>query len=138
MRIRSAAWAGGFVVFLLGLGGCSSENELTELTGTVKVDGALVETGSINFVAVDGKSPSCGGKITNGVYSVMVPVGLMKVAISAPKVYGQKALYNKANSPTRPLSSESLPLKYSSIDQTELRYEVTPGKNQKDFELSTN
>ena len=45
--------------------GCES-SKLSRVTGTVSVDGALVKTGAISFVPVDGKSQITGAEIRDG------------------------------------------------------------------------
>jgi hypothetical protein len=128
-------WAGGVLVALLALAGCAANTG--QVSGTVKVDGEPVETGSILFVPADGKGSTAGGKIEKGQYSVKVPLGSMKVAISAPRVVGKKKLYPTADSREVTLTKESLPERYSDEKQTELKLEVVAGKNPKDWDLKT-
>jgi len=106
---------------------------MVEVSGTVKVNGKLVEQGIIKFVPLDGKSRSAGSAIKDGQYTTKVPVGTMKVAINVPRPTGAK----RKVSPTGPeiqVTEESLPAKYSSEEETELRMEVTT-RMEKDFDL---
>jgi hypothetical protein len=116
---------------LLALAGCSAKDG--KVTGTVTIDGTPLESGSILFVPVDGKSPTTGGSIKEGRYSVRVPPGTMKVSISAPEVVGKKKIYPTADSPEMPVTKERLPPRYN--ESTELTLEVKLGTNEKDFEL---
>ncbi len=126
---KHISWA---LLLLLLIAGCSRDGA-AEVKGTVKVDGALVEEGTIQFSPVDGKTPTTGGSIINGLYAVRVPIGGMKVSISVPKVVGMKKLYPTPDSPAMPVTKESLPAKYNA--DTQLQLEVKAGLNQKDFEL---
>ena len=53
---------------------------------TVEMDGNPVEAGTIMFVPVDGQTPTAGGEIKNGRYSVRVPIAEMK-CVSRPPVW---------------------------------------------------
>lgn len=122
-------------MLLLLVSGCS-DNKTADVSGVVSVDGQPVEKGNISLFPADGKGPSVGGDIVNGKYEVSkAPVGTVKVQIRVPKVTGKKKLYDTPDSPTRDTFSESLPKKYN--DNTELTYDVKPGKNIKDWDLST-
>ena len=122
------------VVSLIGAIGCSNEkSDHGRVTGNVTLDGAPV-TGSIMFTPAGGASPA-GGNIEAGKYEVEVPLGASKVAISSPKVVGQRKLYNTPESPTQPIMDESLPAKYNA--KTELTIDVQPGANEQDFPLTT-
>jgi hypothetical protein len=115
--------------------GCSDRHK-NEVFGTVKVDGKLVEKGSITFISADGSGGTSGGDIKGGKYRVAdVPAGSMKVQIRVPEVVGQKKLYDTDESKVRNVYRETLPKKFN--DQTELVLEVRSGKNPKDWELST-
>ena len=115
--------------------GCS-DNRSAEVAGTVTVDGKLVESGDISFFPADGNGPTAGDKIVNGKYlAKKVAVGQTKVQIRVPKVVGQKKLYDTPDSPVRDLLDESLPKKFNV--ETELRFDVQPGKNEKNWNLST-
>jgi hypothetical protein len=134
MRIVRAFCGGALIVVLVILAGCGGAS-MGEVSGTVKVDGEPLKTGAILFVPVDGKTQTAGGTIDGGSYSVKVPVSVMKVSITAPKVVGYKKLYNTPDSPKMPLTAEALPAKYN--ERTELQLDVKPGTNAKDWELKS-
>src|SRR5262245_46998276 len=112
--------------------GCSDPTT-GQVSGKVTWGGKPLEKGNITFVPADGKSPTAGGEVNGGNYSVRVSVGKMKVSISAPKVVGQKKVYNTPDSPTMPITAEALPARYSTESKLEL--DVKPGSNTKDWEL---
>jgi hypothetical protein len=116
------------------LAGCS-DNHTAVVTGTVRVDGEPLEKGSISFVPVDGQGVTAGGEILDGKYTVAkASPGTMAVQIRYPQVAGTKKLYDTPESPIRNVFREVLPAKYN--DRTELRLEVQPGNNEKDWDLS--
>src|SRR5262245_26830212 len=132
MHSGLVAWASGCLLALLVLAGCG-DSTTGEVRGTIKFDGQPVKEGAITFKPVDGKTGTAGGQIKDGRYTARVPLGEMKVEISAPKVVRMKKLYDTPNSPEAPVTEEVLPAKYNT--QTELRLEVKPGLNEKDFDL---
>jgi len=123
----------GFVFLLamiLVVGG--AKEEIGELSGTITYDGKPVENGAITFFPSSG--PSAGSVIKDGQYSTKVTLGKTKVVISGSKVVGEKKVYNTPNSPVMPVTAEMLPAKYNT--ESELRHEVQPGKQTKDFNLT--
>ncbi|WP_439628542.1 hypothetical protein [Gemmata sp.] len=132
--VRIAATVG----FLVGLGaaaGCGSgDAPSAEVSGSVTFDGKPVEEGGISFNAADGNAPGGGGVIKGGKYTATrVPIGATKVSITAVKVVGQKKAYDAPDSPMTPITEPLLPAKYNTA--TELRYDVKPGTQTKDFDL---
>jgi hypothetical protein len=134
VQTQRAACVGGILLSLLVAAGCAPPTT-AEVSGTVKIDGQLVKRGSISFYPLDGNSPTAGGTITDGHYSVMVPITTMQVRITAPKVVGRKKLYDTPDSPEKDILVDSLPARYNT--ESELTLEVKPGKNHKDFELQS-
>ena len=114
--------------------GCSDPTEGV-VSGTVFVDGQPAKTGAVSFIPVDGLSGTAGAMITDGTYTANVPLGMAKVQIRVSKVVGHQKLYNTPDSPVQPIREEVLPPKYN--DQTELRLEVKPGRNQQDYHLTS-
>jgi hypothetical protein len=133
VRIQHAGRVAALSVALGLLTGCGGGDNMADVTGTVTVDGATPEKGSMTFIPADGKSPTAGGEIVNGKYSARVPLGTAKVQIRVPKVVGKKKLYNTPDSPVQDIFEEVLPAKYN--EKTELTVEVKPGKNEKNWEL---
>ena len=127
-------------VCLLAIGllaGCNGGSRLGEVSGTVTYDGKPLEHGSIAFVPLDGNGPSGGGAITDGKYKAeKVPVGATKVRIRGALITGKMEMSYDSNRPPPITSTELLPAKYSDANTTELRYDVQPGSQTKDFELA--
>lgn len=127
------------IVFLLAAGlvvGCGGP-PVGEVSGTVTYDGKAIDQGAIEFHPVDGNGPSTGGSITAGKYAVSkVPVGQAKVRITAAKDSVKMKMYDDAKEYVQKSGGELLPPKYSDDKGTELRYDVTPGAQTKDFTLS--
>ena len=62
MRVRNAGRAAALSAALTVLIGCAGDN-MADVSGTVTVDGAPAEKGSVTFVPADGKSPTAGCEI---------------------------------------------------------------------------
>jgi hypothetical protein len=124
-----------FFLITLCFNGCG-ESKLSEITGTVTYDGKPVEQGSIAFIPVDGNmGPSGGGSITNGKYhAYKITTGMAKVVINGAQVTGQKKMEYGPSTQTVITSNELLPAKYNT--DSELKYEVKPGSQTKDFDLA--
>lgn len=135
MGIERAAVSAVLLAALLILSGCADGPPMGEVSGNVTIDGKPVDKGAIKFEPEDGKTPTAGGEISEGFYLVRVPVGPMKVSISAPKVVGKKPIYNTPNSPEMPITVEALPARYN--EKTELRLDVKPGKIEKHYDLQS-
>lgn len=118
--------------------GCSGKGGMGTVSGTVTLDGQPLADGLISFIPADGNSPTSGGKITNGAYSVQASRGAQKVVINATKVTGSRKAYaDDPNSPVITTTAEILPKKYSDAMTTELTVDVKAGTNKADFQLSS-
>lgn len=139
--MRQTRWLATLVVGLLCLvtAGCGGGGVPTgTVYGKVTVDGQPLADGTISFNPLDGNTPTAGGKITNGTYSVAVPRGNQKVLISSPKVTGSRKAYETdPNSKMVETYQETLPVKYTNPFETPLSVEVNGGSVKKDFELSS-
>lgn len=135
MNIHNKAMWWLCLAALAALAGCSDAVKLADVTGTVNVDGAPVEQGSISFFPVDGQGPTTGAEIAAGKYVSKAPLGDCKVEIRVPKIVGTKKLYDTPDSPVQNVMQEVLPAKYN--QETELRFDAQPGKNEKNWDLST-
>lgn len=130
------------LALLAGIVGCWQPSDTGQITGRVTVDGQMPAAGaSITFFPQDGKSATAGDLIENGLYEVQAPVGVSQVQIRVPRpVQMTQAAIKKAGPGSEGPGAggaieESLPARYH--DQTELTLEVRPGKNVKDWNLST-
>jgi hypothetical protein len=132
--IRQAGWTVGLLTALALAAGCGGGSDTGEVTGTVKVDGKAPPPGSsITFFPMDGKSPTAGGAIEDGKYSVRVPVGMAKIELRVPRPVSRSKDGKSGPGPQGDLVEESLAPRYN--DESELRFDVRPGKNSQDFDL---
>jgi hypothetical protein len=138
MPLHRAICFVAFLAAMLALTSCG-DNKTATVKGTVTFDGKPIESGSINFVPVDGtKAGTAGTTIKNGQYSLSVPIGLMRVQIGGVlKVVGRKKAYDTPESKEVPIYEESIPRKYSNQEETELEFEVKPGVNEKKWDLKS-
>jgi hypothetical protein len=134
-RWASVPWL-AIVVIIVAAGCSKGDPNLSEVSGTVTVDGQPAKEGDITFIPADGKGRTAGSPITAGKYTAKVGVGTMKVEIRVPKTVGTRKLYNTADSETRNLMEESLPAKYNT--QTELTLDVKAGgMEDQNYDLKT-
>jgi hypothetical protein len=115
--------------------GCAKKSNRGTIAGTVTLDGVPVKSGVIRFVPADGLTATADSIITDGKFSASVPPGEKKISISAPKVTGQRRVYETPDSPMIDVVQELLPAKYNA--KTELAWTVTVGSQEKDFPLTS-
>jgi hypothetical protein len=115
--------------------GCTKKSNRGTVAGTVTLDGEPLKSGVIRFVPADGLTATADSIITDGKFSASVPPGEKKVSISAPKVTGQRRVYETPDSPMIDVVQELLPAKYNA--KTELALTVTAGSQEKDFPLTS-
>jgi len=85
-------------LLLLGaaLAGCSTDSEGRQaVSGTVRLDGAPVKSGSVNFTPTEGQATAGGAVISDGKYSIPRDNGLLagkyRVAVSVPDLASERA-----------------------------------------------
>ncbi|MEX1040750.1 MAG: hypothetical protein WDZ51_08980 [Pirellulaceae bacterium] len=128
----SLLWA-SIVVVLGTTAGCETSSE-AKVSGEVTLGGVPLENGTISFIPTDEKTPTAGGRISAGKYSLVVPPGSKRVEILATKVTGQRAAYEgQPDSPMIDITESIIPERYNK--KSELTFEMEPGLNQKDFAL---
>jgi hypothetical protein len=133
--VRSVAVSVVLGLVLGPAGGCSSDAGKGTVTGQVTLDGAPVKEGLIKFIPADGKSQTADAVITDGQFTAEVPVGEKRVEISAPKVVGQRKMYDTPDSPVVDDVVELLPPRYNT--QSELKMTVQAGSQTKQFDLKS-
>lgn len=104
------------------------------VSGTVKSDGQPISAGVISFVPAEGKGEPATTNIANGQYELQTTTGKKFVQISAPIVVGKRKEYEGPDAPLVEITDESLPPKYNS--QSDLTFDVQPGENKKDWEVT--
>lgn len=122
------------VLLLWTAAGCGGRGPAGHpVSGSVKLDDVPVERGLVRLSAT-GKAP-VGGEIKGGRYEVVAPAGEFRVEITAPRVVGRRKAYDTPDSPEVDVTEEAVPERYNA--KTELRLEVKPGANSRDFDLSS-
>jgi hypothetical protein len=116
--------------------GCDDDRAAVQ--GTVTLDGQDSE-GIISFVPTNGRSTSAAwAEIKQGRYSLPAAqgpaVGNYRVEISWMRKNGKK-FANVANSMLAEQIAEAIPARYN--QKSELKADITPGKNQLDFTLTS-
>ena len=123
---------------LLAAGGCGRRSALDvqPVSGTVKVDGALLEDGRITLRALSGDARGFSGRIERGKYRLDAFAGRASVAITSYRDVPGKMESGGPGAPEVPVQEQFIPARFN--DSTELEAEIPPdGISGLDFELST-
>jgi hypothetical protein len=117
--------------------GCGGGSGKGRIHGKVTLDEQPVTEGSIDFLPVDGKTPTASGIIKDGAYTAEVPYGSKRVVIKAPKEVGKqpRAAEGPDSTGERPIYKESIPAQYNT--QSQLIREITASSSEIDFPLKT-
>ncbi len=102
--------------------GCGGE-KLSDVTGTVLIDGKPLPEGEIIFESADGSKTPTAGKIANGNYSVAVAPGSKRVKITASRP-------PKKPDPMFGMSAHEPMLGPEFNERTTLNADIKPGKNE--------
>jgi hypothetical protein len=119
---------------------CAGDANLAEVSGTVTLDGRLVQEGSIQFIPIDGTSgPSIGAVIKDGKYHIErkngVAVGRNRVELRAFRETG-----GQVPDPTGPRGSKiaervpAFPPEYN--ERSTVVRDVKPGSNTINFDIN--
>ena len=131
-------WLSLFALAVIGIG-CGPST--FTVSGKVSLAGQPIPDGSISFEAPDGSTPSYGGRIENGTYTVSkVPAsaaGKKVVRIEAAVRTGRKIPAGPPHPPGTMVDEIlRLPPRYN--DKSKLDADLVPGKtNAFDFDLTT-
>jgi hypothetical protein len=123
---------------LLAAGGCGRRSALDvqPVSGTVKVDGAVLEDGWITLRALSGDARGFSGRIERGKYRLDAFPGRASVTITASRDVPGKMESGGPGTPEVPVREQFIPARYN--DSTELEAEIPPdGISGLDFDLST-
>lgn len=135
--ISKAGFALALAVCCVAFVGCAPKDGLTPVKGTVTLDGAPIEKGTINFAPKGGPGTATGAPIVDGKYEARVSPGKMAVTI-----YAQKA--EKIENPTQEQIERGItenlvdiiPAKYNRASTLEA--DIAEGqKDPVDFALTT-
>jgi len=116
-----------------GCGSGSKDPPLFSVSGKVTLNGAPVESGTIQFIPSDLKGSTSGTAIRDGLYTTSLPKGLMKVEIRSSKIVGTRKVYQTPDSPTEDIVEEQIPEKYN--QQTTLELMVDANSKDCNFAL---
>jgi hypothetical protein len=134
LRSLNVFGCGTLIIALSAILGCTTGDSAT-VSGMVTLDGAPLKEGIVRFVPVDGKTQTASANIKDGQFSAQVPKGEMRVEFSAPKVVGQKKMYDTPDSPVVDEVAELLPEKYNV--NSELKITVKGGGQKETFALES-
>jgi hypothetical protein len=130
------------VAFILFASGCSDRNlRHAAISGEVKLDGRPLEDGSIIFTPIDGaQGKVAGGPIKNGRYQLLRQKG-PTVGPNSVEIHGSRKTGKPARPSRNPLEQgaeeyeEAVAPRFNSAST--LRFEVKPGENTANFEVSS-
>jgi hypothetical protein len=128
-----------YLLAIAALSGCSHDSEGRQgVSGTVTLDGAPIQTGSINFTPTEGQATAGGGVISNGKFAIPRDNGLLpgkyRVAVSAPAGSDKPVPVMPGEAP--PLAKDLVPPEWNTASNQIV--EVKTGRaNTFPFEIST-
>jgi hypothetical protein len=129
-----------FALVALTLAGCSGQESLATVDGIVRLDGRPLTTGTVRFVPPAGRVATgeiqSDGSFRLGTYgqSDGALLGMHKVAIIAYQTGGDgRPAYESGAQANKPL----VPQRYMAPGTSGLTFEVKPGKNQANLELTS-
>lgn len=132
--MRCAWYVGVVVIFLVGCGGTTQESEVS---GTVMLDGKSIGPGVVVFAPIEGATPATGTIQADGSYTLMTS---REVGLAAGKYRASISIREQpanVKSGDRPPPGKLLiPEKYELSTTSGLEFEVAPGKNSIDIELT--
>ena len=121
------------LVVAVGCDGAGSTPPANSVSGTVKVNGRLLNYGTVEFHGPD-KQVRKSIVQTDGTYSIRNPVlGDVRVVVRAGTLPIGAA--GGGGKPTLKLEKIDIPDKYSDPEKSEWRYTVTPGQHTHEIDL---
>lgn len=141
MIVRSRMMTALLAALVLAGTGCGSDGPVKgRVSGTVSYQGKPLETGTVTFIATDGKNPNATGPITSGGrYTLQTQepgdgavVGDYKVVIS--DIDSEQLNTALPGEPVKPPKS-AIPKKYLDPNESGLTAKVESGSNSVDFDL---
>ena len=136
MRAAAAACCGAAVIIMLV--GCNRSSQESQVSGSVTLDGSRIGPGMVVFAPVEGGKPATGSIESNGSYTLNtsrepgLAAGKYKVAVSI-----RELPENVKRSDQIPPGKLLIPEKYEQSTTSGLEYEVEPGRNTIDIDLTT-
>ena len=125
-------------ITLTAVAGCSSSSQEAQVSGRISLDGSRIGVGTIVFAPIDGGKPATGSIESDGSYMMntsrergLAP-GTYKVAVSI-----REMPENVKRSDQPPPGKLLIPERYEHADASGLQFEIRPGKNKIDIELTS-
>ena len=120
------------MLLIVLVAGCSKGKPIGDVRGKVTLNGEPLAQGAVQFVPVNGDTPTTGGLIRDGAFQVEVPVAKQRVKISSNTVDKEKT---PPNATADQIVMKSLPAKYNS--QSDITLDVVAGANEVEYKLTT-
>lgn len=133
LRVRLAVLGLAFSLMLLATGCSEGGRQMTEVSGTVSLDGVPVDDGQILFRRTDGEQKGYEGMIKDGSYKLKCEPGSVKVEITAFRIVPGK--FTTVNGPKEPVREMYIPEKYNA--KTTLNQTLNGSSTTIPFELSS-
>ena len=135
MRIYGFAMVFAILAAMMTTGcGGSSALDTHLVTGNITFDGQPISEGRIQFRALQGDQRAFSSDIKGGKYELQAFAGKASVEVRASRPVPGK--YDESNPGEKvPVGEMYIPSRYNT--QTELTADVTPGRNQIDFALTS-
>ena len=136
MRSAAAACCGAAVIIILV--GCNRSSQESLVSGSVTLGGSRIGPGMVVFAPVEGGKPATGSIESNGSYSLNtgrergLAAGKYRVAVSI-----RELPENVKRSDQIPPGKLRIPGKYEQSTTSGLEYEVAPGRNTIDIDLTS-
>ena len=136
MRTAAAACCGAAVIVMLV--GCNRGSQESQVSGSVTLDGSRIGPGMVVFAPVEGGKPATGSIESNGSFTLNtsrepgLAAGKYKVAVSI-----RELPENVKRSDQIPPGKLLIPENYEQSTTSGLEYEVEPGQNSIDIDLTT-
>jgi len=136
MRTAAAACCGAAVIVMLV--GCNRGSQESQVSGSVTLDRSRIGPGMVVFAPVEGGKPATGSIESNGSFTLNtsrepgLAAGRYKVAVSI-----RELPENVKRSDQIPPGKLLIPEKYEQSTTSGLEYEVEPGQNSIDIDLTT-
>lgn len=138
-----ARWLRSIPCFILSLGltaalaGCGKGKG--DLSGTVKHQNKLVQSGSVRVLGSD-RIPRVTAIKEDGTYTItQIPVGNVQIAVNSPSPMGMKELppnkFGKTNMPPDNPNWFAIPPKYAEFDTSGITFAIRKGDNSFIIEL---
>jgi hypothetical protein len=128
----------GAAAFVVALAGCAKSTQESQVSGHVTLDGNRIGPGTVVFSPVDGGKPATGSIESDGSYLMKtsrdegLAAGSYRVAVSV-----REMPQNVQRGDRPPPGKLLIPEKYEQSATSGLEYEVLPGDNTIDIELTS-